>query len=67
MQKELDVPVKLKFPPSEKCVPAALQILDEGRLTVFRPHLTPALENIDSKAREFLNPENAVKYPRCCF
>ena len=44
-------------------LPAALQILDERRLTVFRPDLTPALENIDSKARELLNPENAEKHP----
>ena len=64
MQKELDVLEKLKLPPSEKSVlPAALQILDEGRLTFFRPYLIPALENIDSKAREFLNPENAERYP----
>ena len=48
MQKELDVLEKLKLPPSEKSVlPAALQILDEGRLTFFRPYLIPAPENID--------------------
>ena len=44
-------------------LPAALPTLDEGRLTIFRPDLTPALENFDSKAIEFLNPENAAKYP----
>ena len=64
MKKELEILYEIRMLPSEKKdLPMAIQLLDEGGLTFFKPDFIPVIREIDNSVREFLNLENANKYP----
>ena len=61
---ELDILLNLRMPESQKSsLPKALQLLDEGGLVFFKSELLPVIQEIDMRTREFLNPQNAEKFP----